>query len=260
METVINPMVEYASLAAVQEAAGFSLLVPRGISAHLERVFLISNRVIDLKLSNGMGYRMAKGKDDISGSWTEYPEEKIALVGKYAVTEKGIFGKVLMASWTDGEYAFALNSPYGIDREGLHEIIGSLEPVGDAICNPVVKYEYVFQAEYAVGFGIPVPAMHNADTLKGVYVISGKVAELEYVNGIVYRVARGVEDISGVYQRYERSDGFSVGDYRVLAKGRADCYYVTLWNDGRMSFSLYCPQGISRKEAEEFIRSLSQIN
>lgn len=260
METVINPMVEYASLAAVQEAAGFSLLVPKGISAHVEKVFLIAKKVVDLKLSNGLSYRMAKGTDDISGSWTAYPEKKTVNVGKYTVTEKGVYGKVFTAAWTDGEFAFALNTPYGIDSEGLHELIEALEPVGETVPNPVVKYEYVFQAEYAAGFGIPVPGMHNAETFKGVCVIGGKVAELEYVNGIVYRVARGVADISGIYKRYEHSDGFSVGEYRVLAKGGPDRYYVTLWNNGKMSFSLYCPHGINRKEAEEFIRSLRQIN
>ena len=261
MENSANPMVEYASIAAVQEAAGFQVLLPQGFSSHVKKIFLIGGKVVDLKLSNSLDYRVAKGTDDVSGDWTAYPEEKTETVGKYTVTEKGVYGKVFTAAWTDGEFTFALHTPYGIGDTGLREMIETMEPAGAAAPSPIVKYDYIFEAEYAVGFGILVPmSLHKEDTFKGVCVIGGTVAELEYVNGIIYRMARGVDDISGVYKTFERSEAFSVGKYHVLAKGRSDCYYVTLWNDGKRSFSLYCPHGINKKVVEEVIGSLSQIN
>lgn len=261
MENHATPMVEYASIAAVQKAVGFQVLMPQGFSGHVKKIFLIGGKVVHLELSNGLSYRMAKGTDDISGDWTAYPDEKIETVDKYTVTEKGVYGKVFSAAWTDGEFTFTLHTPYGISAEGLSEMIESLGAADAALPSPIVKYDYIFEAEYAVGFGILVPTnIHSSETFRGVCVISGQVAQVEYANDIVYRMARGLNDISGVYKQFGHSDAFSVGKYHVLAKGGSDRYYVTLWNDGKFSFSLYCPHGITRKEIEEFIGSLCLIN
>lgn len=261
MENLANPMVEYGSIAAAQEAAGFQVLLPKAAFDCVKAIYLISGKVVHLELSNGLTYRMAKGTDDISGDWTHYPEVNTITVGKYTVTQRIACGRTFIATWTDGEFTFAFRTPYGIPENGLREMIEDLEPAEMALPSPIVKYDYIFEAEYAVGFGILVPmALHNEENFKGVWVISGKVAELEYANGITYRLAKGSADISGVYQKFEHSDAFSVGKYHVLAKGRPDCYYLTLWNDGEMSFSLYCPHGINKKEVEQFIGSLSLSN
>lgn len=261
MANSANPVVEYASIAAVQEAAGFQVLLPQGVSEHVKAIYLIGGRVVDLKLSNDLVYRMAKGTEDISGDWTYHPEVNTVIVGRYTVTERGIYGRVFTADWTNGEFTFALRTPYGIRDESLREMIESMEPADTKAPSPIVKYDYIFEAEYAAGFGILVPAsLHNQENFKGVWVIGGKVAEVEYANGIIYRTARGVDDISGVYQKFEHSEAFTVGKYHVLAKGRPDCYYLTLWNNGKMSFSLYCPHGINKKEVERFIDSLVLIN
>lgn len=261
MENSANPMVEYASIAAVQEAAGFKVLLPQGVFEHVEAIYLIGGKVVDLKLSNGLVYRMAKGTEDISGDWTHYPEVNTVIVGKYTVTGRGSCGRAFTATWTDGEFTFALRTPYGIREAGLREMVESLESAEMAVPCPIVKYDNIFEAEYAVGFGILVPMdLHTKENFKGVWVISGKAAELLYANDIIYRQAKGVSDISGVYQKFEHSEAFSVGKYHVLAKGRPDCYYVTLWNDGEMSFSLHCPHGINKKEVEQFISSLNLSN
>lgn len=261
MEGLANPMVEYVSIAAVQEAAGFQVLLPQGVSEHVKAIYLIGGKVVDLKLSNGLDYRMAKGTEDVSGDWNRYAEVNTVTVGKYTVTERGVYGKVFTANWTDGEFTFALRTPYGIGDKGLREMIESMEPADTKVPSPIVKYDCIFEAEYAVGFGILVPmGLHNAETFKGVYVIGGMVAELEYANDITYRTARGVNDISGVYKQYPYSKELTVGKYHVLAKGRPDSYYLTLWNDGEMTFSLYCPHGINQKEVEQFVGSLTLIN
>lgn len=263
MSTTPNPLVEYDSIPAVEQAAGFKLLLPQNTLGHVDKIILIGGEMIQLILSNGIKYRMAKGMADISGDYTDYAEKNEATVGKYTVTEKGFYGKIFSATWTDGEYTFALNTPYGISEKCLSdEVIGTLSPA-DAVArpNPIVKYDYVFEAEYAVGFAIPVaPVVHNSETLKGIYVIGGDLAELEYANGIIYRVARGTRDISGIYKKYAHSIAFPVGKYHVLAKGDENRYYVILWTDGKFSFSLYCPHGINKREIEEYINSLTQVN
>lgn len=263
MSTIPNPLVEYDSIPAVEQAAGFKLLLPQNTLGHVDKIILIGGEMIQLILSNGIKYRMAKGTADISGDYTDYAEKNEATVGKYTVTEKGFYGKIFSATWTDGEYTFALNTPYGISEKCLSdEVIGTLSPA-DAVArpNPIVKYDYVFEAEYAVGFAVLVsPKVHNSETLKGVYVIGGDVVELEYANGIIYRIAQGTRDISGVHKKYKQEDAFRVGNYHVLAKGDGSLYYVTLWNDGKFSFSLHTPHGINKAEIVEYISTLTQAN
>lgn len=263
MSTNPNPLVEFDSISAVEKAAGFDLLLPQHTLGQVEKIVLIDGATIQLVLSNGITYRMAKGTDDISGDYTNYAEKNETTVGKYTVTEKGFHGKIFSATWTDGEYAFALRTPYGISAECLSdEVIGTLSPADTvALPNPIVKCGNVFEAEYAVGFAVLVsPKVHNSETLKGVYVIGGDTVELEYANGIIYRIAQGTRDISGVHKKYKQEDAFRVGNYRVLAKGDGSHYYVTLWNDGKFSFSLYTPHGINKAEIVEYISTLTQAN
>lgn len=259
MSDMPNPEVEYDSIQAVEKAAGFNILLPKDTT--VEKIFLIDDKVVHLVLPNGLTYRMAKGSDDISGN-TAYNEEKEIEVGSYKVKERSLYGKIFSVIWTDGNYTFALFAPYGISEKCLiDEVIGTLGAADAARPSPIVQYDYVFEAEYAVGFAIPVsPKVHNIETLKGIYVIDGQLAELEYANGIIYRVARGVRDISGVYTKYKYRKAFRVGKYHVLAKGDPNLYYVTLWNDGEFSFSLYCPHGINKTEIVEYISTLTQID
>lgn len=159
----------------------------------------------------------------------------------------------------------ANDSYYEVSRETL---IGS-PAANDSVSteNPYVEYPYVFEAEYAAGMNIFVPAQIHNDQLEHIYVIGGEVAELDYKNGLCLRESKGIEDISGHYESYPEVKQFTVsvpmpiGECRVVAKGReADKYSVILWQNGKRSFSIYAPNGMSEAEIGDFIASLRVVN
>lgn len=260
MANIPNPMVEYDSIPAVEKAAGFQLLLPE--NTPVEKIFLIDGRTVHLVLPNGLTYRMAEGSEDISGDYRAYAETKPIVVGDYKGTARGFYGKIFSAIWTDGKYAFALYTPYGISDSCLaDEVIGTLHTVDTTLPNPIVRYDYIFMAEYVVGFPILVsPKVHNSELLRNIFVIDDDLVELEYANGIIYRIAPGVRDISGTFKLFKHSEAFRVGNYHVLARGDNGLYYYITWTDGKFSFSLYCPHGINKTEIEQYISTLTQIN
>lgn len=257
-----NPMVKYESIQEAEKALGFSVLFPSvfGTGAVTD-IYTIDDKVLHLVLNNGLIYRMSKGSEDISGIYTNYPETNEEKIGNYTVTCKGQYRRVFVILWTDGEYTFSLYTPYGVQPDRVKELIESMAEVDyDSLPNPMVEYDYLFEAEYAVGFSVPVASCMHDLSSKKIFVIDCKVVEIDYSNSITYRVAKGVLDISGDYTVYDYKEEFNVGEYHVLAKGNKDLYYTIIWNDGKFSFSLSCPHGVRRKAIEEFINSLCVIN
>ena len=256
-----NPIVEYFALSLAEQALKFQILIPSGFGRAIKKIAVINNEVLDLHLDNGLSYRMARGTEDISGVYQNFSDVSESKIEPYTVSVKGCYGKVFVATWTDGNFTFSFHTPYGIQFDEIKKIVASLCPTNEAAPpSPMVRYDFVFDAEYAAGFAIPVPACIHDKASKEIYVIGGKVAEIVYNGDLVYRVAEGVADISGIYQEFPEKEGFQAGRYHVLARGNKDQYYVTIWNDGKHSYSLHAPHGVSRKELEEFIGSLLQIN
>ena len=54
--------------------------------------------------------RQSQGQEDNFGVYTEYPEEKIVVVGKYSVTFQGEKeDHYMLATWSDGTYSFSVS-------------------------------------------------------------------------------------------------------------------------------------------------------
>ena len=262
MAELVNPIVEYSAPFLAERALNFQILLPSGFGRAIEKILVINNEVLDLRLSNGLSYRMARGTEDVSGVYQSFPEVSEIEGDPYTMTMKGCYGKVFVATWTDGEFTFSFHTPYGIQPDEIKKMVASLLPVNEiAVPCPIVQYEHRFQAEYAVHFSIKIPGViHDKANKKEYFVISGKVAEIIYNDELVYRMAKSVEDISGIFQEFSTQEEFQIDHFHVLAKGNTDKYYVTLWNDGKFSYSLHAPHGVNRKEIEEFIRSLGVAN
>ncbi len=132
---------------------------------------------------------------------------------------------------------------------------------GAAKPNPFVEYQYVFEAEYAVKFGVYVPSkLTNEVKIEHIYVIDGEVAQLNYANGMCLREGMGIVDLSGDFEQYPEVKQFTVDDYRVVAKGENGKYKCILWNDGKRSFSLEAPDGMTEAEIRDFIQSLALMD
>lgn len=63
---------------------------------------------------------------DISGDYNEYEEESTIEIEKISVTVKGSDGKVNLALWSEGGYAYALDDMSGMDAEDMKNMISEI--------------------------------------------------------------------------------------------------------------------------------------
>lgn len=262
MSSKIFDYVAYNTIQEMEKVVNFDVLIPTVLDMNaIEKMGVIAGKVVEICYSNNVVYRMAKSNEDISGDYTTYACTKEETIGEYKVTEKGTENLCFSAHWNDKANAFSIELPHGIIYASIKVLIESLKKT-EQVCdgNPMVEYPYIFEAEYAVGFGVLIPTVLGTNSIEKIYVISKELVEIIYHNGIIYRTARGVRDISGDYTKYATQVSFTVGRYQVVAKGNVDLYYLITWNDGKMSWSIRVPHGIHHKNVEQLIQSLCQVN
>ena len=130
----VSPFEDYDTLEEAVKASGIKMSVPDSVGGFTDRrVSVIFGDLIDVTYLNSSGedeyvIRKAKGTDDPSGDYNDYAETKEAAVGGNTVTLKGNGGKISLAVWTDGTYAYSVmtvNS--GIAQEEMEEIIKNVK-------------------------------------------------------------------------------------------------------------------------------------
>lgn len=110
-----------------------------------------------------------------------------------------------------------------------------------------VEYQTAAEAEQAVGFPLRAPGELGAP--EKIQVISGAVAQLNWPEGISYRMARGSQEVSGSYTAYGWEQSQSAGEQTVTIKGNGEQTYLAAWNDGTYSYALAFDQGVSAQRA-----------
>lgn len=80
-----------------------------------------------------------------------------------------------------------------------------------------MEYQTAAEAEQAVGFPLKAPGELGAP--EKIQVISGAVAQLNWPEGISYRVARGSQEVSGSYTAYGWERSQSAGEQMVTNQG-----------------------------------------
>ena len=126
--------------------------------------------------------------------------------------------------------------------------------------NPMVEYDYLFEAEYAVGFPVLVPASMNGVEMDHVYVIDGDMVQVNYADGTCYRAAQGAEDISGDYSQYEQTRQLTSQRFSITARGAQELVSSAWWTDGSLCFSAQFAQPVSQQALLELVDSLTQMN
>lgn len=128
------------------------------------------------------------------------------------------------------------------------------------IPNPVVEYKTVEDAEKAIDFKAPTPEkLPKGYELNSVSVISNEIFQIFYKNGeneILYRSAKGSEDISGDYNKYETVKKLKTDSLEITAKGNGEKINSATWTNGSLCHSLYSSEGISEKELSEIIKNI----
>lgn len=121
--SIANPFTDCATLEEAEGVAGFDIEVPDTLFVKYDRLVFraIKDNMIEIIYRNGentdeIRIRKAKGGDDISGDYTEYPRVETVPAADVMLTLKGEGETVHVATWLRGEYSFSITSDEAIDR------------------------------------------------------------------------------------------------------------------------------------------------
>lgn len=126
-----NPWQECTSLEEAGKLAGFSFTAPESVDGYTERyIAAIENEIAQVIFSNGddseLYFRKGLGGDDISGDYNAYDTTEEQTIDGHTVLCKGNDGLIYTATWTDGEYSYAVMCDAGMSVEQLTAWVQSL--------------------------------------------------------------------------------------------------------------------------------------
>ena len=130
-----NPFIEYQTIQEAEETVGFKAVLPTTLPEGYTQntIYAIENDLIEvnyLKEEDEICFRQAKGNSDISGDYREYDEMNTMMMDELEITIKGNNGKVNVATWTNGEYTFAINVSSledGMQKDIITDMIKSIQ-------------------------------------------------------------------------------------------------------------------------------------
>lgn len=119
-----NPWQECTSLEEAGKLAGFSFTAPETVDGYTERyIAAIEGDIAQVIFSNGddseLYFRKGVGGDDISGDYNTYTTIEEQTIDGHTVLCKGNNGLIYTATWTDGEYSYAVMCDAGMSVEQL---------------------------------------------------------------------------------------------------------------------------------------------
>ena len=132
---VPNPYEIVDTLDEASKIAGFNLSVPATYGDYKKQVIqAIEDDMIEViyfeeeSENEGLRIRKAKGTDDISGDYNEYKNVETVKVGDYDVTEKSDGGNILVVTWTDGTFSYAIDTDRAeLSKEDVTNLISNIK-------------------------------------------------------------------------------------------------------------------------------------
>ena len=128
---IANPFVDFETLDAAAQAAGFALTAPETVEGYSDKLIqVMSNSMIQIIFLDGddnrLFVRKEAGDADISGDYNNYAEENIVTVGEYSVTLKGNNGTVSTAIWMNNSYAYAVSADVPMTVEAMTALVAQV--------------------------------------------------------------------------------------------------------------------------------------
>ena len=132
---VPNPFEIVDTLDEAAKIAGFSLETPTEYADYNSLVIqAIADDMIEViyfdaeKTHEGLRIRKANGTDDISGDYNEYKNVETVKIGDYDVTEKSDGGNILVVTWTDGTFSYAIDTDRAeLTKEDVANLISNIK-------------------------------------------------------------------------------------------------------------------------------------
>ncbi|MDR7810409.1 hypothetical protein [Lacrimispora sp.] len=87
----------------------------------------------------------------------------------------------------------------------------------------------------------------------------GELADIEYAgsdNTAIFRMASGVEDVSGYYGEFTSVESHVINGYDVTIKGNDGQYLLAVWQNDGYSYSVQFIEPVSQQEMFDTIQSI----
>ena len=131
-----NPWIDVRDLKEALKETGVELKAPEKIGDfHLSHVQAIQDGGIVQVFYGGVAdktetqvlLRKAKSMEDISGDYTVYPEDRRVNETEGEVRLRGQDGRVYLATWQRGDYAYSLSLAQGMEEAKVMEVIAEIQ-------------------------------------------------------------------------------------------------------------------------------------
>lgn len=127
-----NPFIECNTLSEASNITGFDIEIPNIVLNDVKEtnIRVMNKEMIEVVYSNDsekICIRKAMGNEDISGNYNSFEESYEIPVNDLTVTFKGNGGKVNIATWINGEYAFSVDSMKGLTKEDMINMISNIK-------------------------------------------------------------------------------------------------------------------------------------
>lgn len=131
-----NPWIDVRDLKEALKETGVELKAPEEIGDfHLSHVQAIQDGGIVQVFYGSLAdqtetqalLRKAKSMEDISGDYTVYPEDRRVSDSEGEVRLRGQDGRVYLATWQRGDYAYSLSLAQGMEEAKVMEVITEIQ-------------------------------------------------------------------------------------------------------------------------------------
>ena len=131
-----NPWIDVRDLKEALKETGVELKAPEEIGDfHLSHVQVIQDGGIVQVFYGSLAdqtetqalLRKAKSMEDISGDYTVYPEDRRVSDSEGEVRLRGQDGRVYLATWQRGDYAYSLSLAQGMEEAKVMEVIAEIQ-------------------------------------------------------------------------------------------------------------------------------------
>ncbi|MBF1256398.1 MAG: hypothetical protein HXM40_03985 [Stomatobaculum longum] len=135
-EQTANPWIDVRDLKEALKETGVELKAPEKIGDfHLSHVQAIQDGGIVQVFYGSLAdqtetqalLRKAKSMEDISSDYTVYPEDRRVSDSEGEVRLRGQDGRVYLATWQRGDYAYSLSLAQGMEEAKVMEVIAEIQ-------------------------------------------------------------------------------------------------------------------------------------
>ena len=137
---------------------------------------------------------------------------------------------------------------------------GATEPPEVAVPGSITEYASAAELSAAMGFPVEeLTVLPFAPKSVSYFDFYGDLAQITYSSegaDVIFRKARGSEDISGDYNQYADVREQPIGGVTVTLKGNDGAYALALWQHDGFSYALSFDPGVSAQEMTAAVQSL----